>query len=65
MRRKRISTAHDSDRVPEEEFKAQVSGFLWAAKKEPDNDYHVIPGRRRGRSELLPERRGVRHPATR
>jgi hypothetical protein len=39
-----ITKASDSDRVEEEMRNVTVSAFLYAFKKEADNDYHVIIG---------------------
>src|SRR5262249_44789791 len=41
----RISKAEDSDRVPEERRNVTLTGWLYAVKKEAnDNDYHLIVG---------------------
>ena len=42
-----ITTDAASGRVPEEERNVQVRGFLYAASRENDNDYHLIVGRDR------------------
>ncbi len=39
-----ISTAADSARIPEEVRNVSVEGWIHFAKKEDDNDYHVIVG---------------------
>ena len=39
-----ISTAADSARIPEEVRNVSVDGWIHFAKKEDDNDYHVIVG---------------------
>src|SRR5947207_4110830 len=39
-----ISKASSSDRVSEEQHNVTVTGFLYASKKEPDNDFHCILG---------------------
>jgi len=40
-----VSTARDSPRIAEENWLVTVDAYLWAAKREPDNDYHLILGR--------------------
>jgi hypothetical protein len=40
-----ISTAAGSTRVPQENRNAHVTGFLFAASREADNDFHLIVGR--------------------
>lgn len=40
----RISTASTSKRVKEENRNIHVTGFLYAASREADNDYHLIVG---------------------
>lgn len=39
-----ISTAKTSNRVPLEERNVHVTGFLYAASREADNDFHLIVG---------------------
>jgi hypothetical protein len=39
-----ISTAPNSDRVQQEKRNIHVSGFLFAASREADNDFHLIVG---------------------
>jgi hypothetical protein len=41
----RITTDRDSERVVEEERNVSVKGFLYAASRENDNDFHLIVGR--------------------
>jgi hypothetical protein len=40
-----ISTAATSDRVKEEKRNIRITGFLYAASRETDNDFHLIVGR--------------------
>jgi hypothetical protein len=40
-----ISTAATSNRVKEEQRNVRVTGFLYAASREADNDFHLIVGR--------------------
>ena len=40
----KITTAQTSKRVKEEERNIQVNAFLYAAKREADNDFHLILG---------------------
>src|SRR5437879_5649472 len=40
-----IPTAADSDRVKQEKRNIHVTGFLYAASREADNDFHLIVGR--------------------
>jgi hypothetical protein len=40
----KITTAQTSKRVKEEERNVHVSAFLYAAKREGDNDFHLIMG---------------------
>lgn len=42
-----IPTDAGSGRVPEEQRSVQVRGFVYAASRENDNDYHLIVGRDR------------------
>jgi hypothetical protein len=44
MRGMQISSAPTSNRVDKEKRNVTVSGFIYAYKKESDNDYHVIFG---------------------
>jgi hypothetical protein len=44
MVKKKISKAADSKRVEEEQKNVRVTAWIYAFKKEPDNDYHVILG---------------------
>jgi hypothetical protein len=39
-----LTLAFDFDRVPEENRHVTISGWLYAAKKEADNDFHLIVG---------------------
>ena len=39
-----ITEDADSDRVQEEKRNVSVTAFLYATKKEADNDYHMILG---------------------
>jgi hypothetical protein len=39
-----ISSSATSDRVEEEQLNVTVDGFLYAASREDDNDYHLIIG---------------------
>jgi hypothetical protein len=41
----KITTGPDSGRVSEENRKVRVRGFLYAASREGDNDYHLMVGR--------------------
>jgi hypothetical protein len=41
----KISTSLSSNRVPQERRNIHVSGFLYAACREADNDFHLIVGR--------------------
>ena len=46
MKKKKITTDADSDRVPQERRNVRVNpAFLYAASIEDDNDYHLIIGR--------------------
>jgi len=40
-----ISTAPNSNRVKQEQHNVHVTGFLFAASREADNDFHLIVGR--------------------
>ncbi len=44
MRAMNISKAADSGRLPEEQSVVIVRGFLYAASRESDNDFHCIVG---------------------
>jgi hypothetical protein len=44
MRAMGISTGADSERLPQEETVVIVNGFLYAASRESDNDFHCIVG---------------------
>jgi hypothetical protein len=46
-----ITRAADSGRVEEEQRNVRVRAFLYAAKKEADNDFHLIIGRAPNQSE--------------
>jgi hypothetical protein len=46
----KISTSATSDRIDVERRNVRVSGWIYAAKKEGDNDYHVIIGTAPGHS---------------
>ena len=39
-----ITRAPDSERVPEEQYNVSVEGYIYAASKESDNDFHLIVG---------------------
>jgi hypothetical protein len=52
MVNKHISTKANSGRVAEEERNVRTTGFIYAASKESDNDFHLIVGRAPGSPEL-------------
>jgi hypothetical protein len=39
-----ITRAPDSERVPDEQYNVSVEGYIYAASKESDNDFHLIVG---------------------
>jgi hypothetical protein len=39
-----ITRAPDSERTPEEQYNVSVEGYIFAASKETDNDFHLIVG---------------------
>jgi hypothetical protein len=39
-----ITRAPDSERTPEEQYNVSVEGYIYAAIKESDNDFHLIVG---------------------
>jgi hypothetical protein len=44
----KITEAADSNRVAEERRNVRVHAYIWAAKKESDNDYHLMLGTKSG-----------------
>lgn len=48
-----IGTDATSGRVAEEKHNVRVQAFLYAASREPDNDFHLIIGRDRAKSPAL------------
>lgn len=39
-----ITRAPDSERTPQEQYNVSVEGYIYAASKESDNDFHLIVG---------------------
>jgi hypothetical protein len=39
-----ITRAPDSERTPQEQYNVSVDGYIYAASKESDNDFHLIVG---------------------
>lgn len=39
-----ITRAPDSERTPQEQYNVSVQGYIFAASKESDNDFHLIVG---------------------
>lgn len=39
-----ITKALDSERTPQEQYNVSVDGYIYAASKESDNDFHLIVG---------------------
>jgi len=39
-----ITRAPDSERTPQEQYNVSVDGYIFAASKESDNDFHLIVG---------------------
>jgi len=46
-----ISTAANSTRADEEQWLVTVDAYLYAAKREPDNDFHIILGQKPSHAE--------------
>jgi hypothetical protein len=55
----KITEAATSDRVAEETRNVRVHAYIWAAKKESDNDYHLMLGTKSGAPFVTAEVTGL------